>query len=731
MNKLHKGIIVGLILVLPFWLWVFGAFGATYFMRADGTAANKAAASGPCGTGGNCMSIATHDGETFSGDDIIKLCDDGGVYRDQMDIPSSGTSGHPIIYQAESGDTPIISGADIITTWISNPPVTGGLALYVDGQYSTITTTGSGISQWHDLSGNSNHLVQTVDADRPLSTTVDGFIAVQFDSANTEDLDFTNALDLSLSSIFAVIKVADTASFRTITSGTDGGSLQFRVENDEKLCLVKKDVIGIATSTTDITTGSIQVVGATWDETNYKFWVNGVVDNSGANAQTITANNNRVGSKSGNYFDGEILALLIYTVELSEADGDKVANWLSRRYTNNNTYSEDLTTESKLVFFDSVQGNKQTTISDVDSEFDWYWVDSVLYVYSSVAHPDITYTTPGIEALQYDKTINCSGEDYITFSGLGFSKNGNNGAALQIGSGCSNITVVSCAFSNSSTQHIGIWGDSTGNILIQKSTFEYSGLSHGNGDGSAIDVLSTGTPAVAVEKCTFTHVGDWAGAGYLNHGIYHKSGTLIWRYNYHYNGGTESGACVKIAGNTENACKIYCNIFSDGGGTQEWGIMATAGSDHLVYNNVFYGLNIGIWYYTGSTGMTVKNNIFMSETSKFIFASAIAGLVSDHNDFYDGPVTPFRISATHYNFADWKTNSSQDSNSKNSDPLFTNVAGDDFTLKFNSPCRHGAVYLPDYETKLRPNASWPSDVTIMDDILSIGAYGIYRGSAGM
>ena len=84
---------------------------ATYYMRADGTAANKAAASGPCGTQANCMSIATHNGETFSAGDTIVLCDTGGIYRDEMDVPSSGSAGSPITYQNASGDTPVISGA--------------------------------------------------------------------------------------------------------------------------------------------------------------------------------------------------------------------------------------------------------------------------------------------------------------------------------------------------------------------------------------------------------------------------------------------------------------------------------------------------------------------------------------------------------------------------------------------------------------------------------------------
>jgi len=57
--------------------------------------------------------------------------------------------------------------------------------------------------------------------------------------------------------------------------------------------------------------------------------------------------------------------------------------------------------------------------------------------------------------------------------------------------------------------------------------------------------------------------------------------------------------------------------------------------------------------------------------------------------------------------------------------IFTNYAGGDFTLKPGASWRHGGTYTPGYETKLRPGGG------VMDDILSIGPYGVLRGSAGM
>lgn len=87
-----------LLIILGILLLAWPCWAATYYVRADGTAANKAAATGPCGTVGNCMNVTVHNGEAFSGDDVINVCDDGGNYSIGLNTPSSGTSGHEIIY---------------------------------------------------------------------------------------------------------------------------------------------------------------------------------------------------------------------------------------------------------------------------------------------------------------------------------------------------------------------------------------------------------------------------------------------------------------------------------------------------------------------------------------------------------------------------------------------------------------------------------------------------------
>lgn len=81
--------------------------GASYYLRADGTSANKTSATS-CSAASTAMSVDTHNEATFFPDDIIQLCDDGGDYKSSIIVPSDGSDGHPIVYQNADGDTPTI-----------------------------------------------------------------------------------------------------------------------------------------------------------------------------------------------------------------------------------------------------------------------------------------------------------------------------------------------------------------------------------------------------------------------------------------------------------------------------------------------------------------------------------------------------------------------------------------------------------------------------------------------
>jgi len=93
---------------------------ANYTLLATGTAANLAAAEdGDPTVASECLSLAGYDsyGAGASPGDHFQFADDGGDYRGTLTIKEGGTSGNRFVYEAYSGDTPVINGSDLIVTW--------------------------------------------------------------------------------------------------------------------------------------------------------------------------------------------------------------------------------------------------------------------------------------------------------------------------------------------------------------------------------------------------------------------------------------------------------------------------------------------------------------------------------------------------------------------------------------------------------------------------------------
>jgi hypothetical protein len=113
--KFFKGFFISLPIALVLWLIIIQVcFGATYYMREDGTAANKAAASS-CDAAATSMSVATHNAETFTAGDIIYVCNSGGTYSTTTwNLPSSGTVGVPIRYIGSGGPILAIPTGQIV-----------------------------------------------------------------------------------------------------------------------------------------------------------------------------------------------------------------------------------------------------------------------------------------------------------------------------------------------------------------------------------------------------------------------------------------------------------------------------------------------------------------------------------------------------------------------------------------------------------------------------------------
>ena len=155
--------------------------------------------------------------------------------------------------------------------------------------------------------------------------------------------------------------------------------------------------------------------------------------------------------------------------------------------------------------------------------------------------------------------------------------------------------------------------------------------------------------------------------------------------------------CI-IAGNTSYQVRISGdrhlyrqNVFSGRNG-----VLILDATNLGFYNNTIYNAEVGtVFAFTGTdnSGTVAKNNIICTlgtgNNSVFVAAGAQAGLDIDYNLYYhiDGAdATRWYWNGSSYNWANWKTNSSQDANSPApAIPLFENVPADDFRLKAGSP----------------------------------------------
>jgi len=93
----------------------YGGEADTYYIRADGTA-EKAVATDP-DAANSSMSVATHNAATFAAGDTIRISDQGGVIRATLIPPTDGAEGNVITYEKVPDESPIISTADINTSW--------------------------------------------------------------------------------------------------------------------------------------------------------------------------------------------------------------------------------------------------------------------------------------------------------------------------------------------------------------------------------------------------------------------------------------------------------------------------------------------------------------------------------------------------------------------------------------------------------------------------------------
>jgi len=166
-------------------------------------------------------------------------------------------------------------------------------------------------------------------------------------------------------------------------------------------------------------------------------------------------------------------------------------------------------------------------------------------------------------------------------------------------------------------------------------------------------------------------------------------------YNNHFR--NCQGGCVEIMGGPSGnvGTEVYYNVMSGCGvggvGTTQRATVGLGGGATLalIYNNSSYGPYSGIRLVSYSTAIA-KNNIIAEASHTNVYQETGSTVTSDYNDYSADGAAMFSLNGTGYNFSGWKTNSSHDTHSVNSNPLFTNGSGvyslaADFTLQAGSP----------------------------------------------
>lgn len=339
-----------------------------------------------------------------------------------------------------------------------------------------------------------------------------------------------------------------------------------------------------------------------------------------------------------------------------------------------NVWSRSLATQAKRVVLDSTHPG--TEDSTPDAQYEWDWSSNKLYIYS-VGNPSGYYSS--IEAAQRDFCVDVAHKSYITIENLDIKISNDNVVRFYSSTGSHHNIVDNCTIAYSTAAGIHTWR--CHNIILKNSIIHDCGTTTSKHNVYFSNDGGTGSGHLMENCISYNSSGNGV---QVRDGDQVESHDAIIRYNKFYDNGLTG---IMIAFTASN-CEVYYNVVY---GSGEDGIVLGStspetGSNNKVYNNITYSNNYsGINVQLASS--TIQNNILLEDNYK-VHADHIGTVTTDYNCFYKvGGGKEWKWNGTwYYNFTDYKTASSQDSNSINSDPLFMDVSNDDFHLQSNSLC---------------------------------------------
>ncbi len=725
---------------------------STYYIRADGTAANKEAATSDSAPE-TSMNVTVHNAETFAAGDTIIVSDAGGVYRGtRLTVPSGGSVGNPITYPGSG--SPVLKGSLDLT----------------DGTYDWLASA-SGTNEYYCALGAEKNLWTNADVE----TSVDDWNAQASCAISWGTDQFwegSHSLKVTPNDQWWAVR----SDAKTIVQASTAYTVSFYVRPTDTLAndyvyVYDQDNNEIAAVSAGHPTG-----GA-WTRVHLHFTTGvgdtGVKIHFEAQTNTVT------------WLDG-------FQVEA----GSSETTWVN--------YGELVPSNPSLVdpgvglvFLDDVSLTGGTLGALADHEWGYGDNDSLgfdtIYVRDNSGDPDTSGAV--IEASQhacfyvYDK-------DYIVVDGLEFrhgwggdyqggftaylstgsvvqncEAHWNNANGIAFASGCTSCTIDSCTASYNGSHNIQFSGAAEDNratghtvsrctshhsrVLTWNEGNEFDGYgiklqwcdnsvvrnnySYSN-DLQGID-LDVGTDGNDIYENKF-YDNNWDGIlleiGAASNTVHHN---LI----YDNVRDDDAYAAEIMIWNDSQNNEIYSNVIykTRTSNTSDFLILigdsgATASSGTLIYGNVLDGggfANNAIRVDGGATiataqGLKIKNNILLNtdQVPIWIQSSSFTGFECDYNcyDVSGGNIIQ-RGSGTYpsYTLATHFATFGQDEHSLDTDPLLEDPANGKFWLQKISPCLGAGVDLgDDYRAGLHKASSWPDGVRTVNQsrLWDLGAY---------
>lgn len=633
--------------------------------------------------------IATVNGYTYTGDDQI-LFKKGDTWREQLTVPSSGTSGHPITFGAygDSGAKPIISGSNLIipgSNWapetvLSTPTKVQSTIAAVGTTSATksfVNTPASGNLMWAVCKSSTTLPANPVTSGSGANTWTkavsaasgSGFIGIWYRvAASSEAKDVSCAVSGATTTYIAISE----------WTGTDASTPLDQVGHADSGSAVNSKTSG----TTGLTTVASELLVAALGSP-------GVID-----TQTPSFTNSFT-----DYLNLAVgyQAFVVDSVVASTGTKETTMSWTGAARFMSGTiatfkamsalhvWSTPCTTEPKIVLFNGTPGTKVASEVALASSNQWYWASNVLYVYSTT-DPDTAYTNPGIEVGARDYGIvDTAGHAYITIDGLNIVATNSYGIAHTYNPGgyagnTPNWIVQNSNFTNTS---INLHGAST---TVQDNVFVGPSAPNpttGMDGALLINGLVSTSPSVLRNTISgyfgrgvhFMYQVDSPTANdNIIHDITKSSGDQSYGIDFDGYGGNVTGTVTALRNTIYNT--VYFGIFvenaSDGSeisrnlihdcndaAIQIKNSGAEVGKDvkSKIHNNITYGLGRGA-HLTDVKGVSIWNNTIITAAAYLISSIELDGTSANdanidvrNNIFGSGPTYIVKVPSS-----SWKDN---------------------------------------------------------------------------